>query len=61
MDIHYPKEIRDLHDNKVVNGDPRPYIRVVDEATGTTNITNSEIAYLGYEVRSRGRKNWFEI
>lgn len=28
---------------------PRPYIRVDDETTGTTNITNSEIAYLGYE------------
>jgi parallel beta-helix repeat protein len=28
---------------------PRPYIRVEDDATGTTNITNSEIAYLGYE------------
>jgi poly(beta-D-mannuronate) C5 epimerase len=27
---------------------PRPYIRVEDDATGTTNITNSEIAYLGY-------------
>ena len=40
---------RDLHDDKVVNGDPRPFIRVEDEAIGTTNITNSEIAYLGYE------------
>ena len=28
---------------------PRPYIRVEDDTTGTTNITNSEIAYLGYE------------
>ena len=28
---------------------PRPYIRVEDDSTGTTNITNSEIAYLGYE------------
>ena len=28
---------------------PRPYIRVEDDATGTTNITNSELAYLGYE------------
>lgn len=27
---------------------PRPFIRVSNEATGTTNITNSEIAYLGY-------------
>jgi poly(beta-D-mannuronate) C5 epimerase len=30
-------------------GAPRPYIRVEKEATGTTDITNSEIAYLGYE------------
>lgn len=27
----------------------RPYIKVEDETTGTTNITNSELAYLGYE------------
>jgi len=30
-------------------GTPRPYIVVDSEATGTTDITNSEIAYLGYE------------
>ena len=27
---------------------PRPFIRISNEATGMTNITNSEIAYLGY-------------
>lgn len=32
-----------------IDATPRPYIRVEDDATGTTNITNSEIAYLGYE------------
>ena len=31
-------------------GTPRPYIVVEKEATGTTDITNSEIAYLGYEA-----------
>jgi mannuronan 5-epimerase len=31
-------------------GTPRPYIVVEEEATGTTDITNSEIAYLGYEA-----------
>ncbi|MEJ7642248.1 MAG: right-handed parallel beta-helix repeat-containing protein [Candidatus Nitrosocosmicus sp.] len=31
------------------HGDPRPYIRVESHATGTTNITNSHIGYLGYE------------
>ena len=30
----------------------RPYIKIEDETTGTTNITNSEIAYLGYECGS---------
>lgn len=30
-------------------GTPRPYIRIEKEATGTTDITNSELAYLGYE------------
>ena len=30
-------------------GTPRPYIRIQEEATGTTDITNSELAYLGYE------------
>ena len=28
---------------------PRPYIFVGDDATGTTDIINSELAYLGYE------------
>jgi parallel beta-helix repeat protein len=28
--------------------EPRPFIRVSDKASGTTNITNSEISYLGY-------------
>ncbi len=28
--------------------EPRPFIRISRDATGTTNITNSEIAYLGY-------------
>jgi poly(beta-D-mannuronate) C5 epimerase len=31
-------------------GTPRPYIVIEDDATGTTDITNSEIAYLGYEA-----------
>ena len=30
-------------------GSPRPFISVERQATGTTDITNSEIAYLGYE------------
>lgn len=36
---------------------PRSYIRVEGDATGTTDITNSELAYLGYEDEddNRGR------
>ncbi len=30
-------------------GTPRPYIVVNGDATGTTDITNSELSYLGYE------------
>jgi mannuronan 5-epimerase len=30
-------------------GAPRPFIKVESDATGTTNITDSEVAYLGYE------------
>ena len=41
----------------MVKGDPRPYIRVEEEATGTTDITNSEIAYLGYESGVGGGKS----
>src|SRR5918996_2422146 len=33
----------------VTIGTPRPYIVVEDGATGTTDITNSELAFLGYE------------
>lgn len=42
---------RDSHrDGKDVQiGTPRPYIVVRDDATGTTDITNSEIAHMGYE------------
>jgi mannuronan 5-epimerase len=43
---------QDSHRNgeDVTIGTPRPYITVNDESTGTTDITNSEIAYLGYEA-----------
>ena len=34
--------------SKYDTAEPRPFIRVSAQATGTTNITNSEIAYLGY-------------
>jgi len=40
---------RDLSDGRIQMGAPRPYISVESDATGTTDITNSEIAYLGYE------------
>ena len=34
--------------SKYDTAEPRAFIRVSKDATGTTNITNSEIAYLGY-------------
>jgi len=33
-------------------GSPRAFIKIENDATGTTDITNSEIAYLGYESGS---------
>ncbi|MGI0044073.1 MAG: right-handed parallel beta-helix repeat-containing protein [Nitrososphaeraceae archaeon] len=40
----------DRNGQSVSIGTPRPYIVVNDDATGTTDITNSELAYLGYEA-----------
>lgn len=40
----------DRNGQSVDIGTPRPYIVVEDDATGTTDITNSELAYLGYEA-----------
>jgi mannuronan 5-epimerase len=42
-----PIEIKDQLTHK---GAPRPYIMVEPRATGTTNITNSYVGYLGYEA-----------
>ncbi len=33
---------------------PRPYIKIEEEATGPTEITNSELAYLGYSCSGCG-------
>ena len=46
---HEGKRILEGTEYKVYLGSPRPFISVEGEATGTTDITNSEIAYLGYE------------
>ena len=40
----------DRNGEDVKIGSPRPYIVVENEATGTTDITNSELAYMGYEA-----------
>jgi parallel beta-helix repeat protein len=40
------------HEHTGIDAIPRPYIKTEDETTGTMNITNSEIAYLGYECGS---------
>ncbi|MGH9952932.1 MAG: right-handed parallel beta-helix repeat-containing protein, partial [Nitrososphaeraceae archaeon] len=42
-------EDSDRNGDDVSIGTPRPYIVVAEDSTGTTDITNSEIAYLGYE------------
>ena len=44
--LHKPREEGVKTDYDTV---ARPYIRIESDATGTTNITNSELAYLGYE------------
>ena len=47
---NYTSSIDSQRDGEDVQiGTPRPYIVVDSESTGTTDITNSEIAYLGYE------------
>jgi mannuronan 5-epimerase len=43
-------EDSDRNGKETQTGTPRPYIRIEAEATGTTDITDSEIAYLGYEA-----------
>jgi mannuronan 5-epimerase len=40
----------DRNGRDVTIGSPRPYITIQTGATGTMDITNSEIAYLGYEA-----------
>ena len=40
---------RDLCENRVEKGFPRPFISGESDAVGITDITNSELAYLGYE------------
>jgi mannuronan 5-epimerase len=44
-------EINDYAVTDVQGKIPRPFIIVEDEATGTTDITNSELAYLGYAAQ----------
>lgn len=40
------------HEHTGIDAVPRPYIKADDEITGTMNITNSELTYLGYECGS---------
>jgi poly(beta-D-mannuronate) C5 epimerase len=49
-----PDSQRDGTDVQI--GTPRPYITINADATGTTDISNSEIAYLGYESGYGGGK-----
>ena len=43
-------EDSDRNGDDTMIGTPRPYVTVEEGATGTTDIINSEIAYLGYEA-----------
>ena len=45
---------RDLCENRVEKGSPRPFISGESDAVGITDITNSELAYLGYEEGVNG-------
>jgi parallel beta-helix repeat protein len=40
----------EVKDTLTHHGSPRPFIMIEPKATGTTNITNSYIGYLGYEA-----------
>jgi mannuronan 5-epimerase len=40
----------EIKDTLTHHGAPRPYIMIDPHATGTTNITNSYLGYLGYEA-----------
>jgi parallel beta-helix repeat protein len=47
---NYTSSLDSQRDGRDVQiGTPRPYITVNDDATGTTDITNSELMSLGYE------------
>ena len=49
IDFDFGKRPGEEHTkSKYDTAEPRAFIRVSKDATGTTNITNSEIAYLGY-------------
>jgi hypothetical protein len=39
-----------VKDKLTHHGAPRPYIRIESGGTGTTNITNSYVGYIGYEA-----------
>jgi len=41
-------------DQSLYTNIPRPYIKIEQEATGPTKITNSELAYLGYSCNGCG-------
>ena len=47
----FKKTLRPVTKDQITNIDKmlRPYIKIEDETTGTTNVTNSELAYLGYD------------
>ena len=50
----FKKDLRPVTEDQITDIDKmlRPYIKIEDETTGTTNVTNSELAYLGYDCEA---------
>ena len=50
--VKFPEEAKE--DQTLYTLTPRPYIKIETSATGPTEITNSELAYLGYDCNGCG-------
>ena len=50
--VKFPEEAKE--DQSLYTTKPRPYIKIETSATGPTEITNSELAYLGYSCNGCG-------
>jgi parallel beta-helix repeat protein len=50
--VKFPEEAKE--DQTLYTLTPRPYIKIEEDATGSTEIINSELAYLGYSCNGCG-------